>query len=409
MSSSFQRKQPFFGVVSMPVILSLLVMTIATAQMAQTIFVPALPLIGQGLQASNGYLQAIMAIYLTSYGLMQFVYGPLSDRIGRKKPLIFGMCLFIVGALIAGVSQSINMLLFASFLQGCGTASAGALSRSIPRDYYFGDRLKQFNSYISMAVIFSPLIAPFFGGWLAQTWGWHAVYFGLALFGLIVVITLAYGFTESLPVNQRNSQPAIAAYKAVLSNRHFKGYMFALLATFAGVAGFEAIAGILYGQSLQMSPFVVSCYFVAPIPGYLLGAFIASKQQSMNKLLYQGIALLGAGALFLLVPGLFGLVFAWCLLAGSVLFFTGAGILYPTLTSAALEPFPRHAGVAGALLGGLQNFGAGIAATAMALIPMDGQLSIGLLSSVMVIIVIVAIQYAKDSHDHDIATHGAAH
>ena len=101
----------------------------------------------------------------------------------------------------------------------------------------------------------------------------------------------------------------------------------------------------------------------------------------------------------MLIPGVFQLVVGWSLLIGSILFFSGAGMLFPTLTSAALEPFPRQAGIAGALLGGLQNFGAGLAALTMSLVPMGGQLSIGLLSALMVLLVIVALHYARDQND----------
>lgn len=138
---------------------------------------------------------------------------------------------------------------------------------------------------------------------------------------------------------------------------------------------------------------------MAPIPGYLLGALIAGKQTKTQRTVYQGVALLGTGALFMLIPGIFLLVSTWSLLVGSVLFFSGAGMLFPTLTSAALEPFPRQAGIAGALLGGLQNFGAGLAALSMSVMPMGGQLSIGLLSTMMVILVIASLHYAKDQND----------
>jgi len=152
---------------------------------------------------------------------------------------------------------------------------------------------------------------------------------------------------------------------------------------------------------LKLSPLWVSIYFVAPIPGFLAGAYYASRIKDNNKCMYRSVALLGAGALFMLIPGLSNLVIGWSLLVGSVLFFTGAGILLPILTSAALEPFPREAGVAGALLGGLQNFGAGLAALLMSFVPMHGQLSLGILCTIMVMLVILALNYGKSRPDFD--------
>ncbi|PWF64580.1 multidrug transporter EmrD [Shewanella sp. BC20] len=397
--SLISQKAPTPAAGSATQLLFMLVFMVACGQMAQTIFVPALPLIAQGLAVDASQLQAVMACYLLAYGLCQFIYGPLSDRVGRKIPLLIGIGIFILGAFMAAEATSFSQLIFASLLQGLGTASAGALCRSIPRDHYFGDNLVRFNSYVSMAVVFLPLVAPFLGSFASAYWGWQAVYWVLFGFGSLVWLLLCFGFKESLPKHKREQQPILASYRHVLRHRSFRAYLLSLIATFAGIAAFEAIAGVLYGQYLQLSPFMVSCYFVAPIPGYLLGALIAGRQKQAQRTVLQGVALLGAGALFMLIPGIFQLVVGWSLLIGSMLFFSGAGMLFPTLTSAALEPFPRQAGIAGALLGGLQNFGAGLAALTMSLVPTGGQLSIGLLSALMVLLVIVALHYARDQND----------
>lgn len=397
--SLISQKAPTAAAGSATQLLFMLVFMVACGQMAQTIFVPALPLIAQGLAVNASQLQAVMACYLLAYGLCQFIYGPLSDRVGRKIPLLIGIGIFILGAFMAAEATSFSQLIFASLLQGLGTASAGALCRSIPRDHYFGDNLVRFNGYVSMAVVFLPLVAPFLGSFASAYWGWQAVYWVLFGFGSLVWLLLCFGFKESLPKNKREQQPILASYRHVLRHRSFRAYLLSLIATFSGIAAFEAIAGVLYGQYLQLSPFMVSCYFVAPIPGYLLGALIAGRQKQAQRTVLQGVALLGAGALFMLIPGIFQLVVGWSLLIGSMLFFSGAGMLFPTLTSAALEPFPRQAGIAGALLGGLQNFGAGLAALTMSLVPMGGQLSIGLLSALMVLLVIVALHYARDQND----------
>lgn len=380
--------------------LFILVCIIACGQMAQTIFVPALPMIATSFHVNNSNLQAIMACYLLSYGLLQFIYGPVSDKIGRKKPLQFGLGIFIFGAILAICSSSFKMLLIASVIQGCGTAAGGVLFRSVPRDYYNGEKLVKFNSYISMAIIFSPLLAPFLGSLTSQRFGWHATYGVLVAIGMIVLAIVHFKMEESLPEEKRVPKPIWKSYKTVFSHKPFRGYLLSLIAMFSGIAAFEAVAGTLYGQFLKLSPMLVSIYFVLPVPGYLVGALYTSKQPDTKKLLKQGIYILGIGALFMLIPGVFGSVIGWTLLIGSALFFAGTGMLCPAITSMALDPFPEYAGIAGALLGGLQNFGSGLAALALALSPLHGQLSIGLLSVVMVLVIIHSLMYARRSKKH---------
>ncbi|WP_421270053.1 multidrug efflux MFS transporter EmrD [Aeromonas veronii] len=376
----------------------LTILMVAVGQMTQTLYVPSIPMMAGDFNVASGQLQAVMACYLIPYGLSQFVYGPLSDRIGRRPVLIVGMMVFLVGTLIIQVIPYFAALLVGSFIQGLGTGAGGAMSRTVMRDRYNGAELNRANSLVSMGVIFSPLLAPVLGGWLTEMFNWRAGYWFLFGFGAVATLAIMAWFGETLPAAARQPLRVGAAYRHVLGNPKFQGNLLCLMATFAGLAVFEAAAGVLLGDVLKLSARTVSVLFVLPLPGYLFGAWLSAKlsfRLTQGKLMRLGIAFLALGSLIILVPGLFGVVSAASLVGGAAVYFIGSGILYPTATSCAIEPFPGQAGTAGAILGGMQNLGAGVVTLLAAGFPMTGQVTLGAIMTLMVLIVALSFVWLR--------------
>ncbi|KJG40676.1 major facilitator transporter [Photobacterium angustum] len=385
--------------------LFLLIIFIAVGQMTQTMYVPAIPEMATFFGVRAASLQAVMAAYLIPYGLSQFVYGPLSDRIGRRPVMISGMVIFLIGTVIALVAPSFDVLLLASFIQGMGTGTSGAMSRTVTRDCYDGDDLHKVNSLVSMGVIFSPLIAPVLGGYLSEHLGWESIYIFLLGFGALVTLALMRSFGETLPVENRRAERVWVSYRYVLSNRRFQGYVVCLIATFAGVATFEASAGVLLGSVLKLDPSTVSWLFIVPLPGYLLGSWGSNKlmkRLGTNRVLFLGMFALLTGAITIIIPGMEGLVTVTSLIGGAFIYFIGAGVLFPAATTLAIQPFPHHAGTAGAVLGGLQNLGAGLATLAASAMSAQSQFNLGAVLSVMAIIVVLSLVWIRRSEKNDI-------
>ncbi|ANS87507.1 Multidrug resistance protein [Vibrio scophthalmi] len=374
----------------------------AVGQMTQTMYVPSIGQMANEFLVSPASLQAVMACYLIPYGLSQFVYGPLSDRIGRKPIILGGLAIYIVGTLVALFAHNFELFLAGSFIQGLGIGCGGAMSRTLTRDCYSGAELHRVNSLISMCVIFSPLMAPVLGGVLTEMFGWRSSYLFLALFGIAVVITMATSFTETLPQEKRRYEKVSNSYKYVLSNKRFQGYLICLVATFSGVAIFEAAAGVLLAGVLKLPATTVSLLFVLPIPGYLVGAGLSSliaARRSERAALNFGLFAITVGSVIVLVPGLFGQTTALTLIGGATIYFLGSGILFPAATTGALSPLPYHAGTGGAVLGGMQNLGAGLATLCASLIPAPNQLPLGVLMLAMSLLAMIGLARVNKRQD----------
>ncbi|UNE43852.1 multidrug efflux MFS transporter EmrD [Serratia ureilytica] len=370
-------------------LLVMLILLVAVGQMAQTIYVPVIADIAHDLSVRTGAVQRVMAAYLLTYGFSQLIYGPISDRIGRRPVILTGMMIFLVGALGALLSTNLTMLVAASAIQGMGTGVAGVMARTMPRDLYAGTALRYANSLLNMGILVSPLLAPVIGGALAMVFGWRACYAFLLALCACVAFAMFRWLPETRPV-QTEKRRMLASFRQLLSDSTFSCYLVMLIGALAGIAVFEASCGVLMGGVLWLSGLTVSILFILPIPAAFFGAWYAGRDgKTFHTLMWHSvISCLLAGAM-MWIPGWFGVMNIWTLIVPAALFFFGAGMLFPLATTGAMEPFPYLAGAAGALVGGMQNMGSGLATWLSAMLPQTGQFSLGLLMFAMAVLILL--------------------
>ncbi|NCH16344.1 multidrug efflux MFS transporter EmrD [Cronobacter sakazakii] len=372
-------------------LLMMLILLVAVGQMAQTIYIPAIADIALEMNVREGAVQSVMAAYLLTYGVSQLIYGPISDRVGRRPVILVGLAIFILATLVALEAQSLPVLIAAGCLQGMGTGVGGVMARTLPRDLYEGPALRHANSLLNMGILVSPLVAPLLGGLLDTLWGWRACFAFLLTLALVVTFCMFRWMPETRP-EQAQRPRLLASYKLLFGTASFNCYLIMLVAALAGVAVFEACSGVLMGAGLGLSSLAVSVLFILPIPAAFFGAWFAGRtHKRFTTLMWQAVLSCLAAGVLMWLPGWLGIMNVWTLLIPAALFFFGAGMLFPLATSGAMEPFPFLAGTAGALVGGLQNCGSGLLAWSSALLPQNGQFSLGMLMTAMGVLMLACL------------------
>ena len=337
-------------------------------QMSIAMYTPSLPSLAQALGAPAAEVKLTMTVFLAAFAVAQLVWGPLSDRIGRRRALFFGIAVFLTGTTICLAAQSIGMLIFGRFVQGLGACVGVTIARAVVRDRFDRTEGSRALAFIGMAMAAGPALAPAIGGQLQTIFDWHAVFAALALFGTCVAIASYLRLDES----NRNRDPhatdpirMLANFATLLRARVYLAYTALAAAFFSGLMAYATGLPFLLIDGYGMSPAVYGLIPSATVVGYFTGSVLAGKRAGIDpprKLARIGAiaALAGAGVLALAAP--LGLEHPVALVAPMIVFMFGFGLALPSALAAAMQPFPRMAGAAAALQGFVQ-MATGAAAT----------------------------------------------
>ena len=329
------------------------------APLAIDMYLPAFPAMAGGLATSIDLVEASVSVFLLGYAISQLLFGPLSDRYGRSIMLTVGLVLFVAGSVLAGLANSVEQLFAFRGLQALG-GGASVVVFAIVKDRFDEKRSAQVISYIMALVVVAPLVAPIIGGYVLVAWGWPAIFFALAGYGVVTLALVRLVVRESRTGERRGDGRRsrglvrlVGAYATVLSNGRAMAHIFAGGFAFAGLFAF--VAG---------SPFVYITYFgVAPQHyGFLVGANAAVMiaMNLVNARLLHDVApsaktvaaalMIGAAGLALVAFDAAGLGLAW-IVAGVVAFVGLLGLISANAVAAALADFPDNSGTASAVYG----------------------------------------------------------
>ncbi|MFI6317110.1 multidrug effflux MFS transporter [Nonomuraea sp. NPDC050556] len=314
------------------------------------LYLPALPQLGRDLAASPSTIQLTLTACLVGLALGQAVAGPLSDRHGRRRPLLVGLVLYALASLLCAVAPSPGALIAARLLQGLAGGAAIVIARAVVSDLYEGRAAARFFSTLMQISGIAPILSPLAGGLLMQWSSWRGLFLAVTSVG-----TLLLAATLLLPetVRRRSDAPLLRTLLRVGSDRTFAGYALtsglSFAAMFAYIGGSPFVLQDLHG----LSPLTFSVVFAANGLGIVLAGQLSSRltRYRPETLLTAGLVVAFAGGAVVLGSVLLGLGL-WPLLAGFFLVVASIGVTLPNSVSLALSTCPPEAtGSASALLG----------------------------------------------------------
>jgi len=338
---------------------------------------PALPAVGAALRTRPDLAGLTLSLFMAGFACGPVLYGPLSDRHGRKPVLLAGLALFTVAGLAAALAPSIGTLLAARLLQGAGAGSGTSMAFAIVRDLFEAHEARRRLSYVTAVLTAAPLVAPTLGAAVLAFGGWRAIYGALALGGAALVAVVFLGLAESVPRGLRTRQGRVqggvldrvlAGYRAVLGSPVSLGfalvYAFGFGVQFSYVSGSPLVMMGLFGVSARTYGLLFGCTALGITAGALTNGQLSARQVSPVWPLRVGLGLLLGAGLVLVVLTAAGLASVITLMPPLVASSYGYGLVGPNASHGALEPVPEVAGTAGAVLTSAQ-MGTGALASAL--------------------------------------------
>lgn len=343
----------------------LIIGLVAIGPLSTDLYLPSLPAIGQSLGANVAATQLTLSVYMAAFALVQLVYGPLSDRFGRRPIVLGGIALYVLASAACAVATSIETLIAARALQAAGACAGVVLGRAIVRDVYGREGAARMLALVGSVMAFAPAAGPILGGIVEVNFGWRwnfALLVALAsallaLLALYLVETNAQRDPTALELGrmQRN-------YATLLGDRRYLGYALCVAFGYSGLFAFISGSSFVLIGDLGLSPDTFSYFFAACVVGYFTGAQLAAHftlRLGIDRMLIfaTSIKLLGgAGMLAATLAGAVtpDIVGAACLVAPMALYMCGMGMGMPNGQGGALGPYPHMAGAASALMGFLQ-------------------------------------------------------
>ncbi|MGC0382271.1 multidrug effflux MFS transporter [Streptomyces sp. SAI-129] len=332
----------------------------ATPPLAMDMYLPALPEVTRSLSAPAATVQLTLTACLAGMALGQIVVGPMSDKWGRRRPLLAGLAVYVVATALCAVAPTVELLVAFRLVQGLAGAAGIVIARAVVRDLYDGVAMARFFSTLMLISGVAPVVAPLIGGQILRVTDWRGVFVVLVVVGVVLGVVVWAKLPETLPVEERHAGgvgDTLRAMRGLLADRAFTGYMlaggFAFASLFAYVAASPFVMQEIYGASAQTFSLLFGLNSIGlVVVGQINGKILVGRVR-LDRVLGLGLVVVIAAATVLLLMslGVFGEVGLGPVAAVLFVLMSAMGISLPNTQALALMRVKTSAGSASALLG----------------------------------------------------------
>jgi DHA1 family bicyclomycin/chloramphenicol resistance-like MFS transporter len=332
----------------------------ALPALSMDMYLPALPEVTSSLDSPAATVQITLTACLLGMALGQIVVGPMSDRWGRRRPLLLGMTVYVFATAICALAPTAEILIGFRLLQGLAGSAGIVIARAVVRDLYDGLEMARFFSTLMLISGVAPIIAPVFGGQILRLTDWRGVFVVLTVVGVVLTLVAWKWLHETLPQDKRHSggvREAVRTMRGLVADRVFTGYVLAsglgFAALFAYVSASPFVVQEIYGASPQTFSLLFGVNSVGLVAvGQINGRLLVGRV-SLDRVIGVGLAIitLAALALLLMTTGVFGPVGLFPVAAALFVLMAAMALALPNANSQALMRTPHAAGSASALLG----------------------------------------------------------
>ena len=365
-----------------PWLIANLLAQISFGLLAMTLCLPSMQEWGGIFSTHQADVQLTFSGYVVAYGALQLVYGPLSDRHGRKPILILGLVVAGLASVMAALATDITQLTAARVLQGAGSAASMVVGRSMVQDLFAGPQRTRVMAYIGMAMGMCPPLATLIGGQIHVRLGWQTNFVVLAVLALLLLVAAWLGLprvAKPPPADGHWLRAMFSAYARLLREPRFLLYVAILAATTATFYAFLAGAPIVL-KGYGIGPDGIGWFIMAVPVSYILGNFMTSRliaQAGESRVMAWGQALTLGGLVVMLALGLFGVQTALAVALPMLLLGLGHGLLNPPALAGTVSVLPALAGSAAAVAGLMQQLTGATGGYLVGLVPHHGAVNLG--------------------------------
>ena len=343
-----------------PALIVLLGALTAFGPLSIDMYLPALPTIAADLGVHTARTQLTLGAFLLGFSGGQLVYGPLSDRFGRRLPLLAGLVLFVLASLGCALARDLATLVVCRFVEALGGCAGPVIARAVVRDLYQRDQAARVLSLMVLVMGSAPILAPLVGAEILRFAGWRAIFAFLLGFGLLILAATALLLDETNPQERRARGGLFTltlAYGEVLTHRRFLGYALSSACVYAGLFAYLTGSPLVIITLFGVPPEHFALIFAFNALGILAAASVNGRlvmRLGVDRMLKGGLLLAAVAGSLLGLAALSGLGGLGALLVPLFFFLATMGLVGPNAVAACLSLFPARAGSASALVGTLQ-------------------------------------------------------